>query len=123
MMVDESSEEGGVQVGGFWQEKEVRRGGRGYYVENKLRSLKNPHIQPPDMMGSVRLSSNDPKSNTNTLSAHTQKESVEEGRGNGKTYPKPPQHPPQVPPRRPERLTRSTHPSSRPPIPSCAVPS
>jgi hypothetical protein len=57
----------------------VRRGGRGYYVENKLKSLKNPHIQPPDMMGSVRLSSNDPRSNTNALSARMQNKAWGEG--------------------------------------------
>jgi len=33
-----------------------------YYEENKLSSLKNPHMQPPDMIGRVRLSSNEPKS-------------------------------------------------------------
>lgn len=52
------------------------------YAENRLRSLKNPHIHPPDMMGSVRLSSNDPKSNTNTLLARThakQNTSMERG--------------------------------------------
>ena len=41
--------------------KKVRRT-RGYHDENKLRSLKNPHMQPPDMIGNVRLSSNEPRS-------------------------------------------------------------